>query len=88
MKYEGQNFHHFKHFETPLWFTVTNLVMFRGDHLPNLQLCLKTRTESEIDDVFSPDLNIHGFTVKDKIIHAKASSVHESRNVRRQGHIL
>ena len=44
--------------------------MFRGDHLPNLQLCLKTRTESEFDDVFSPDLNIHGVTVMDKIIHA------------------
>ena len=58
--------------------------MFRGDHLPNLQLYLKTLTE--IDDVFSPDFNIHGLIVKDIIIHVKASSVHVSRNVRRQGH--
>ena len=58
--------------------------MFRGDHLPNLQLCSKTRTE--MDDVFSPDFYIHGLIVKDIIIHAKASSVHVSRNVKRQGH--
>ena len=58
--------------------------MFRGDHIPNLHLYLKTRTE--MDDVFSPDFNIHGLIVKDIIIHVKASSVHISRNVRRQGH--
>ena len=42
------------------------------DHLPNLQLYLKIRTE--IDDVFSPDFNIHGLVVKGIIIHVKASS--------------